>query len=89
MDPKVIMFQSVAKMLGVSPEMLLQAVETVATAGERLKRVEAKLDEIARYLAERDAYILSRGIEADTCNGHGAGRRWIDGLPVGTPPRDD
>jgi len=45
-DPKMMMFQTVARMLGVDPAMLQTAVRAISEAGDRLERLEAKLDRL-------------------------------------------
>jgi hypothetical protein len=80
-DPKAALFQAMAKMLGVSPDMLNMAVATIATAGERLERIEGKInflmglvDELIKPADGSVDYpgIAGNGLAPDRSTGAGA-----------------
>lgn len=73
-DAKLILFQQIAKMMGVSPEMLMHVMQTISEAGERLDRIEQKLD----FLVGGDNHPGLAGPQPGDGDGHvanGAGRR--------------
>lgn len=48
------MIQTIAKMIGVPPDVLAKAFYTIASAGERLERLEAKIDVLIAQRPDRN-----------------------------------
>ena len=88
MDPKLVLFQSIFKMIGVPPEAAMQAVQTVIDAGDRLSQIERKLDVLLGALPPdsivrpSDHCPTADRIAAGTGRGNGADHGGGGGLPL-------
>lgn len=72
MDPKLALFGTIAKMMGVSPEQLAHVMDIITTAGERLERIERKVDALAAGATNPGSASDLAGVLTDDRPGYGA-----------------
>jgi len=82
------MVQTIAKMIGVPPAVLAKAFYTIATAGDRLERLEAKIDALIAQRSYGNGVDLG-GAGPQSANGAGTGDDRSDANRLAAPGEHD